>query len=444
MIARHGKKIGTALLVIVVILAAAIRIACVMQTNGIIDHGFLERAWISEESAETGSSDYVLEEVYIRLLRGIFFVMGNLPVMGLYAQIALEVLGILFVFLAVKKLSGIIPALVSGLLLSVYPLFLNNINELSVVSVFLLLYGIMFLLFGRTYSGGYINILSYLFLGIFTGLLTYSDICFAVFLLLELYVFVKPHGKLDPPFKRPVMLFLYMLIGNAAGFLSCIGLKCFYNAMDAGEAISGWLSLFLPKGISDYGVDAKNGIIAVNVILALLFVLILLYSVLWAIASRIPVGAKAEKEKEKEEKTIEFEELSDKQETVEAIENAEAPVSEETVLDSEEPVKSVEPAKPEEPAKVEEPLKKEKHSLFKKKDKKAKQDKAEIRQDFNSGVYSPENMKGTKGEKVTVEIDGEKKEVQLLDNPMKLPKKKETYNFMDYDYDVPDDDDFDI
>ena len=41
MIARHGKKIGTALLVIVVILAAAIRIACVMQTNGIIDHGFL-------------------------------------------------------------------------------------------------------------------------------------------------------------------------------------------------------------------------------------------------------------------------------------------------------------------------------------------------------------------------------------------------------------------
>ena len=64
--------------------------------------------------------------------------------------------------------------------------------------------------------------------------------------------------------------------------------------------------------------------------------------------------------------------------------------------------------------------------------------------DLNSGIYSPENMQGEKGETVTVNVDGEEKTVKLLDNPLKQPKKKATYDFMDYDYEVDENDDFDI
>lgn len=50
---------------------------------------------------------------------------------------------------------------------------------------------------------------------------------------------------------------------------------------------------------------------------------------------------------------------------------------------------------------------------------------------------------GTPGEVVTVNVGGESRKVKLLDNPLKLPKKKE-HKGMDYDYEVPEDDDFDI
>ena len=40
-------------------------------------------------------------------------------------------------------------------------------------------------------------------------------------------------------------------------------------------------------------------------------------------------------------------------------------------------------------------------------------------------------------------IDGEEKKIKLLDNPLTLPKKHEKRT-MDYDYEVADDDDYDI
>ncbi|MCR5801348.1 MAG: hypothetical protein K6G57_03345 [Lachnospiraceae bacterium] len=47
-------------------------------------------------------------------------------------------------------------------------------------------------------------------------------------------------------------------------------------------------------------------------------------------------------------------------------------------------------------------------------------------------------------QKVSVVIDGEQKEVELLKNPLPLPKKKAVRKEMDYDYEVADDDDYDI
>jgi hypothetical protein len=52
-------------------------------------------------------------------------------------------------------------------------------------------------------------------------------------------------------------------------------------------------------------------------------------------------------------------------------------------------------------------------------------------------------MAGTPGKTVTVKVDGEEKQIKLLDNPLPLPKKKQ-HRVMDYDYEVPEDDDFDI
>ncbi len=50
---------------------------------------------------------------------------------------------------------------------------------------------------------------------------------------------------------------------------------------------------------------------------------------------------------------------------------------------------------------------------------------------------------GEPGKVVTVEVDGQKKEVKLLDNPLPVPKKK-IRKAMDYDIEVSEDDDYDI
>jgi hypothetical protein len=54
-----------------------------------------------------------------------------------------------------------------------------------------------------------------------------------------------------------------------------------------------------------------------------------------------------------------------------------------------------------------------------------------------------QSTNGTPGRTVTVNVDGEDRQIKLLDNPLTLPKKKE-HKMMDYDYEVADDDDFDI
>ena len=52
--------------------------------------------------------------------------------------------------------------------------------------------------------------------------------------------------------------------------------------------------------------------------------------------------------------------------------------------------------------------------------------------------------KGTPGKVITVNNeDGSSRQVRLLDNPMKVPPKH-AHKSLDYDIDVPEDDDFDI
>lgn len=58
-------------------------------------------------------------------------------------------------------------------------------------------------------------------------------------------------------------------------------------------------------------------------------------------------------------------------------------------------------------------------------------------------VEAKEPTVGTPGKVVTVDIDGEKKQVKLLDNPLKVPEKKE-HKSLDYDVEVSDDDNYDI
>lgn len=55
-----------------------------------------------------------------------------------------------------------------------------------------------------------------------------------------------------------------------------------------------------------------------------------------------------------------------------------------------------------------------------------------------------ESAKGTPGEVITVQKeDGTKREVKLLDNPLKLPKRHD-HKALDYDFEVSEEDDFDI
>ncbi len=195
-----------------------------------------------------------MSDLFVRCLRVAFSFLGNSMMAAMLFQIFLQILTLLFAYLAVRKAAGRFAACTVLLLLSFSDAFIRKIYlidpECMLLAVLLaaLWLVLSFVKASLTGRGGRAGLAVAVLLGIALGVLCYLE-CGALILFLFLAGLFT--GKLGAEGSRRRMagcLFL-TLAGSAAGFLGAVGIDASFSGVSFEQGLMSWLMPYLSLGM---------------------------------------------------------------------------------------------------------------------------------------------------------------------------------------------------
>lgn len=204
------------------------------------DPGYLELAFVSADGQGIPQFSHGSVYLYICLLRLCFILLGNKAAAAVWLQIALQLSGVLLLYMAVRKMAGRIPAvmLVSFFMLS--PYMVGKALAISPEMLYLLLFSLVlsFVSQGVRFVPGWGFCLV---AGAMTAVLCYLDV--TGFLLLPLIVGVIVMWRQGAARKL-----LQGLSGSLAGFLLGAAGSILADMMGSGKPVPGiiraWMDLY--------------------------------------------------------------------------------------------------------------------------------------------------------------------------------------------------------
>lgn len=363
-----------------------------------------------------------IEYVYLQLLHLVFLLFGNKLAAGIWLQIVLQYMAIIVFYGAVRRLSGVLPA-VSMLIFSVFsPYVLTEVLVLSPRMLYFLFYGIGLWMVGICLRRNCKSPAFYLLTGIVIALVIYLDIAGITLLFFMAGIFVTERGKTEikeaePDFTREddddgmddlnrkvwnkkgwvfLLCFLSVLLGSVA----VTAVDVIYSGKKLVNILIAWGGLYQPDRFQiPLTYSAAESFTDIAVLLAVLAIGIFSFWCgrrsdklgIWTLTSMVLVLGSC------------FQVLTQEMDGclwLYLFLTVMAGISVSNIFERQQTVSDA-------------------HS--------SKEDAEE---------HQTDNV-------VIVNIEGVTREVRLLDNPLPLPKKHE-HKEMDFDLDVDADDDFDI
>lgn len=243
---KHAARSVTEAAVTVILLAAAF-VLRMQEINGAgAESVYYQMAVIGGEGPSLAvSSDFPQAlGLYVRMLRGLFFFAGNKPAAAMWVQLLLQMGAIIFVYLAVRKLTGNIAAIVTLAFHAVSSYLIGQASFLSPAMLYFFLWAAV-LLVAAVVAGAGKGLWEFLPLGILIGFLCFLDVAGCLLALIAAAVILSGEGAgTEKRLKR----LLLCLAGTGAGFMGCgltVSLLC-------GDSFTGvlrrWILLYRPKG----------------------------------------------------------------------------------------------------------------------------------------------------------------------------------------------------
>lgn len=364
-----------------------------------------------------------ITNLYVKLLHLVFLLFGNMIEAGYWLQIGLLVLAFAALYLAVRRMTGRIAAFMMLLFGIFSPSVRIQALNLSPEILFLFLYGVVFLLIAFCLKSDRQTVVKWLSAGISIGLLSYLDVMGVTLLFFAAGIFLVSRMDEGRNLLKKARLFLTALLGVLAGFGGALFADIFFSGSRPMDILSAMGELYMP-GFPQIFIFASLESVGLDVIVLLCIMafgifsfwcnpwsdeleiwVIGIFSVLVLLLFQIPT---------QEITGIRWCYLFMAVTAGVGISNLFK-------------IKQI--------AEIEE----EKRNL-----KKENTGEAQIQQKLDAeGKTMMEQEVNKEGGTVTVEFEGKTREVKLLDNPLPLPKKK-AHKTMDFDYEVKEDDDFDI
>ena len=211
------------------------------------------------EGASGGENYYILAKVttgqeipkivhgavylYLQMLHGAFVLFGNYFAVGIWIQILLQMIASVLLFLVVRRMAGVIAALVSLGFCMCAPYMVRNALMLSPEMLYFCFLAIAVAIMAGGYTGKW---KPWLFLptGFFIAIYGYLDVI-GILLLIPAFGMICCCQELKV--SRKMAAVVLCLMGVCVGFFSCIVLDAFLSGASILKVAQAWFLLYCPK-----------------------------------------------------------------------------------------------------------------------------------------------------------------------------------------------------
>lgn len=183
--------------------------------------------------------------LYVWLLHGIFYFLGNKMIIGVFCQILLQLLALLLLYLAVRRLAGKIGGMVF-LSLGVLSGYLGGeALTLSPGMLYLVIWAAV-LLWTLTGERETVSAPRWLLTGVFLGIVCYLDIA-GVILLPVAVAAIYRRRKRDVSSSRKAAALALCVSGLLAGFTAALAAAAVSRGRHCISVLQEWAELYLPE-----------------------------------------------------------------------------------------------------------------------------------------------------------------------------------------------------
>ncbi|MCM1383026.1 MAG: glycosyltransferase family 39 protein [Lachnoclostridium sp.] len=374
-----------------------------------------------------GRTTHGITDVYVGLLHLIFVFLGNKIEAGYWLQIGLLFLAFAGLYLAVRRLSGRISAFIMLLFGVFSPSVRIQALNLSPEILFLFLYSTVLLFLAFSLKSDRQTAVKWLFIGMLTGLISYLDVMGITLLFFAVGIFLTGKKEEERRLKDKIILFLTAFSGVLCGFGAALFADSFLGGNRPGDILAALGNLYKP-GIYDASFFASIENVGFDIIILLCLMTFGIFSFwcnhwsdeleIWVPVTLVTLALVLFQIPTQEVKGLRWCYLFMAGMAGVGISNI---FKIRQIAETEEEKRS---------RKTDTVAEKPETAQKSQKNKAEGKEVMGIEENREGGV-------------VTVEFEGKTREVKLLDNPLPLPKKK-AHRAMDFDYEVKDDDDFDI
>lgn len=233
--------------------------ASIYEAAPVFEPGEYYEMAVVRAGAESQVLGHGMSDLFVSCLRVAFSFLGNSMIAAVLFQIFLQMLILLYAYLAVRKAAGRFAACTVLLLLAFSDELIRKIYVIDPECMLLavMLVGLCLVLsFVKTSlcrKDGTESLLRAAFIGIILGFLCYLDCSIAILFLFLLGLFT---GKMraDGGRKRLVGILFLVLVGSVAAFLCAVGLDAYFSDVSFYQGLIFWSEPYLNQGI-----DVRTG-----------------------------------------------------------------------------------------------------------------------------------------------------------------------------------------
>lgn len=181
--------------------------------------------------------------IYIQMLHGLFYFLGNKLTAAVWAQILLQMTAVLLLYFMVRQFAGNIAAIVMLGFCMFSSYLLEEASGLSPAMLYLFLWSAALLLTVAAARAGK-SLWAFPAVGFVIAVVSYLDV--AGCLLLLIFAAVIFSEEESPGIGRRLKYLLFCFIGAGAGFVGCALADFLISGKGFTEVLTGWFQLYRP------------------------------------------------------------------------------------------------------------------------------------------------------------------------------------------------------
>lgn len=179
---------------------------------------------------------------YVLMLRGLFLLVGNHFLAGIWLQIVLQIAAVTVVYFGVRRLAGSLAAMIVLVFCAFDPYMIGNALVLSPEMLFLCIFAATARVAAEGLSGKS-NDLCFFFVGVPMAFCLYMDLCGGLLLLFAIgMIFSRPREERG---RRRAALFC--LLGILVSFFGFLGADALAGGRSFGDVVRAWGLLYRPE-----------------------------------------------------------------------------------------------------------------------------------------------------------------------------------------------------